>query len=223
MSSFSPHRFFDTGNAVRHPSLMTNCRGCGVRVQRDDLPGRSRGAGCCHGRVAFWTRKRRLLSMFPRRFPVHLLIHLSVRYRRRRMHTVRDGFVRVISASSVAFLTRDPPTSPTAKIIPLFHPSSSTLPSANPIPHAARLSLSSRLCGCPGVCLVFVIGDRRGIDARVRRAGLSPARTNGGSAIGVAWNRPCQSGPVGWNDASGPQLAATYEQGSISGRPLPAD
>lgn len=121
-----------------------------------------------------------------------ILPHPPVHYRHR-THSVRDSFVRVIGASSVAFLTR-PTDFADSENHPPLPPS---LPPSNPIPHTAELSLPSCLCGYAGVCLVFVIGDRRGIDARVKRAGSSPAGANGGSAIGVARNRPCLSEPVG--------------------------
>lgn len=75
--------------------------------------------------------------------------------------------------------------SPTARIpIPL---------SPNPFLHHPGIT---RLL-LPRPCLVPVIGDRWGIDARVKRAGSSPAllaarKTHGGGyRIGVAGNRPC--------------------------------
>lgn len=75
--------------------------------------------------------------------------------------------------------------SPTARIpIPL---------SPNPFLHHPGIT---RLL-LPRPCLVTVIGDRWGIDARVKRAGSSPAllvvrKTHGGGyRIGVTGNRPC--------------------------------
>ena len=109
--------------------------------------------------------------------------HPLVHYQHR---THSDGFVRVISASSVAFLTKLTDFADSENHPPLhpFFPS----PKSHP---PTLLSLPSCLCECAGVRLVFVIGDRRGIDAKVKRAGSTPVEANGGSAIGVARNRPC--------------------------------
>lgn len=125
----------------------------------------------------------------PRRFPRAFFLpprpfsHPPVWYPHR-TRSVRDSFVRVIRVSSVAFLIG-------------IHrlADSERIPSLSPDSFLHHPGITRLLL--PRPCLVPVIGDRWGIDARVKRAGSSPAllaarKTHGGGyRIGVAGNRPC--------------------------------